>query len=97
MVLDKTRRVSEAQVYLCESQLETYFMDGVAAWYDPDDVKKFRCSGMEPTTLSQRNNSTHGEIPVKFISPNSLVALEVGRLHTSIPRRESGRAAIVFN
>ena len=42
----------------------------------PDDVKKFRCSGLEPTTFSQRNSSTHGEVPFKFMNRNSLVALE---------------------
>ena len=74
---DKTRGVLEAQVYLCESQFEAYFKEGVATWYDPDDdVKKFRCSGMEPTTFSKRNSSTHGEVPFKFMSRNSLVALE---------------------
>ena len=73
---DKTRGVLEAQVYLCESQFEAYFKDGVVTWYDPDDVEKFRCSGMEPTTFSQRNSSTHGEVPFKFISRNSLVALK---------------------
>ena len=31
---------------------------------------------MEPTTFSQRNNSTHGQVPYKFMSRNSLVALE---------------------
>ena len=73
---DKTRGVLEAQVYLYESQFEEYFKDGVATWYDPADVKKRRCSGMEPTTFSQRNSSTHGEVPFKLMSLNSLVALE---------------------
>ena len=65
---DKTRGVLEAQVYLCESQFEAYSKEGVVTWYDPDDVKKFRCSGMKPTTFSF--------VPFKFMSRNSFVALE---------------------
>ena len=63
-------------MHLGESQCEAYFKEGVVTWYDPDDVKKFRCSGMGPTTFSQRNSSTHGEVPFNFMSRNGLVALE---------------------
>ena len=74
--LDEERKVLEAEMYLGKEQFDAYFRGGVVTWYDPEDTKKFRFEGIEPTTFPRRNRATKGYVPFKFRSENSAVALE---------------------
>ena len=66
----------EAEIYLDKKQFGAYFKGGVVEWYDPEDIKNFRCAGMDPSTFPQRNPFVKGEIPFKFKSPATFAAME---------------------
>ena len=74
--LDEGRKVVEAEMYLGQDQFDAYFKGGVVEWYDPDDVKKFRCEGIDPTTFPKTKFRFEGYVPFKFKSENSAAALE---------------------
>ena len=46
------------------------FRTGYVSWYDPDDVERYRCDGLDPGIFP------NGEVPMKFWSPDHTVALQ---------------------
>ena len=71
----KDEGLAKFEMCLGESQIKAYYQHGVVQWYDPEDIQRYRCNGLVPSTFP-RAHGKDGGVPFKYSEENHLCALE---------------------